>query len=182
MHVGMAHAIEAAESEYLCARVESLSRISGNPFGARVFFNEAFLCFQVKASPSPMHLILVVLDSAPPNCIFVDESKLSVAGKAYWYLPDEGVAETDNAHKIRIVIPKANRLGLGFVRSCYEQLGNDACVKQFIYWYESKRYSPGDRFARGTFCTAVFCCHYDEKLSRQFDGTQSFRSLYFGER
>ncbi|RMO55814.1 hypothetical protein ALQ38_00443 [Pseudomonas marginalis pv. marginalis] len=54
MSVGMAHAIEAAESEYLCARVESLSRISGNPFGARVFFNEAFPCFQVKASPSPM--------------------------------------------------------------------------------------------------------------------------------
>ncbi|MCD5990456.1 DUF4365 domain-containing protein [Pseudomonas sp. CDFA 553] len=68
----------------------------------------------------PMHLILVVLDSAPPNCIFVDESKLSVAGKAYWYLPDEGVAETDNAHKIRIVIPKASRLGLVFVRSVGE--------------------------------------------------------------
>ncbi|WP_337580846.1 hypothetical protein [Pseudomonas coronafaciens] len=54
MNVGMAYAIEAAESEYLCARVDSLSRISGNPFGARVFFNETFPCFQVKASPSPM--------------------------------------------------------------------------------------------------------------------------------
>lgn len=54
MDVGMAHAIEAAESEYLCSRVESLSRVSGNPFGARVFFNGAFPCFQVKATPSPM--------------------------------------------------------------------------------------------------------------------------------
>ena len=54
MDAGMAHAVEAAESEYLCARVESLSRVSGNPFGARVFFNEAFPCFQVRASPSPM--------------------------------------------------------------------------------------------------------------------------------
>ncbi|MBU6957071.1 GNAT family N-acetyltransferase [Pseudomonas sp. CVAP len=54
MDIGMAHAIEAAESEYLYSRVESLSRVSGNPFGARVFFNEAFPCFQVKASPSPM--------------------------------------------------------------------------------------------------------------------------------
>ncbi|MBC3303091.1 GNAT family N-acetyltransferase [Pseudomonas sp. SWRI18] len=54
MDVEMAHAIEAAESEYLCSRVESLSRVSGNPFGARVFFNDAFPCFQVKASPSPM--------------------------------------------------------------------------------------------------------------------------------
>ncbi len=54
MDVGLAHAIEAAESEYLCSRVESLSRVTGNPFGARVFSNEAFPCFQVKASPSPM--------------------------------------------------------------------------------------------------------------------------------
>jgi predicted GNAT family acetyltransferase len=54
MDVGMVHAIEAAESEYLCSRVESLSRVSGNPFGARVFFNGAFPCFQVKATPSPM--------------------------------------------------------------------------------------------------------------------------------
>ena len=54
MDVDRARAIEAAESEYLYSRVESLSRISGNPFGARVFFNEAFPCFQVKASPSPM--------------------------------------------------------------------------------------------------------------------------------
>jgi len=54
MDVGMAHGIEAAESEYLCSRVESLSRINGNPFGARVYFNGAFPCFQVKATPSPM--------------------------------------------------------------------------------------------------------------------------------
>ncbi|WP_373274899.1 DUF4365 domain-containing protein [Pseudomonas tolaasii] len=71
----------------------------------------------------PMHLILVVLDSAPPDCIAIDEFQLSVAGSAYWYLPDEGVTETENTHQIRISIPKANRLGLGFVRSCYEQLG-----------------------------------------------------------
>lgn len=70
-----------------------------------------------------MHLILVVLESEPPTCISVDESKLSVTGKAYWYLPDENAAETDNEHTIRITIPKVNRLELGFVRSCYEQLG-----------------------------------------------------------
>lgn len=54
MDIAMAHAIEAAESEYLCSRVESLSRIKGNPFGAHVFFNDAFPCFQVRASSSPM--------------------------------------------------------------------------------------------------------------------------------
>lgn len=46
MNVGMANAIEAAESEYLCARVESLSRISGNPFGARVFSTKLFHAFR----------------------------------------------------------------------------------------------------------------------------------------
>ncbi|MEX3776561.1 GNAT family N-acetyltransferase [Pseudomonas sp. MYb118] len=54
MDVELAHKIEAAESEYLRSRVESLAEISGNPYGARVFFNADFPCFQVKASPSPM--------------------------------------------------------------------------------------------------------------------------------
>ncbi|WP_438301909.1 GNAT family N-acetyltransferase [Pseudomonas sp. NMS19W] len=54
MDVELAHKIEAAESEYLRSRVESLAVISGNPYGARVFFNADFPCFQVNASPSPM--------------------------------------------------------------------------------------------------------------------------------
>ncbi|WP_434652310.1 GNAT family N-acetyltransferase [Pseudomonas sp. R3-56] len=54
MDVELAHKIEAAESEYLRSRVENLAEISGNPYGARVFFNADFPCFQVNASPSPM--------------------------------------------------------------------------------------------------------------------------------
>ncbi|POA19336.1 GNAT family N-acetyltransferase [Pseudomonas sp. FW300-N1A1] len=54
MDVGMALEVEAAEGEYLRSRVESLLRVDGNPYGARVFFNEDFPCFQVKAAPSPM--------------------------------------------------------------------------------------------------------------------------------
>lgn len=54
MDVAMALKIEAAEREYLCSRVESLSRVNGNPYGAHVFFNEDFACFQVRAAPSPM--------------------------------------------------------------------------------------------------------------------------------
>lgn len=46
MDVEWAHAIEAAESEYLCSRVESLSRVSGNPFGARVFSMGPFRAFR----------------------------------------------------------------------------------------------------------------------------------------
>lgn len=54
MDVARVHEIEAAESEYLCSRVETLLGISGNPYGAHVFFNVDFPCFHVKASPSPM--------------------------------------------------------------------------------------------------------------------------------
>ncbi|KAB5619723.1 GNAT family N-acetyltransferase [Pseudomonas putida] len=54
MDVDLAHKIETAESEYLRSRVESLAEVSGNPYGARVFFNGDFPCFQVSASPSPM--------------------------------------------------------------------------------------------------------------------------------
>lgn len=40
MDVELAHKIEAAECEYLRSRVENLADVSGNPYGARVFFNE----------------------------------------------------------------------------------------------------------------------------------------------
>lgn len=76
-----------------------------------------------RPQPLPLHLILVVLDSAPPACITIDDTSLSLTGQAYWYLPEEDADETHNDHTIRISIPKANRLELGFVRACYEQLG-----------------------------------------------------------
>ncbi|WP_346425413.1 hypothetical protein [Pseudomonas putida] len=52
--VDLAHKIETAESEYLRSRVESLAEVSGNPYGAHVFSNAGFPCFQVSASPSPV--------------------------------------------------------------------------------------------------------------------------------
>lgn len=73
----------------------------------------------------PLHLILVVLDMAPPACISIDASQLSIMGQAFWYLPDEQAVETTNPYQTRITIPKANKLEIGFVRSCYEQLGID---------------------------------------------------------
>ena len=70
-----------------------------------------------------LHLIVVVLDSAPPACISINGDSLSVMGTAYWYLPAEGSEETANQYTVRVAIPKANRLEIGFVRSCYEALG-----------------------------------------------------------
>lgn len=73
--------------------------------------------------PLPLHLVVVVLDSAPPTCLRVCETSLGLAGSAYWYLPDETAEASNNDYKIRITIPKANRLGVGFVRDRFEQLG-----------------------------------------------------------
>jgi predicted GNAT family acetyltransferase len=82
MDVKQAHEIEAAECEYLCSRVESLAGISGNPYGARVFFNGDAPCFQVEASPSPMFnriygdishdaqaVLKLLRDSAEHSCV-----------------------------------------------------------------------------------------------------------------
>lgn len=46
--------IEAAEREYLCARVANLARMDGNPYGASVYLNGDVPCFQVKAASTPM--------------------------------------------------------------------------------------------------------------------------------
>lgn len=46
MDVEMALQIEAAEREYLSLRVENLSQLNGNPYGARVFFMATFRAFK----------------------------------------------------------------------------------------------------------------------------------------
>ena len=71
----------------------------------------------------PLHLIVVVLDSAPPACVNLDEVKLGLAGKAYWYLPEQGEEASENARQIRITIPKANQLQVNFVRDRFDVLG-----------------------------------------------------------
>lgn len=73
--------------------------------------------------PLPLHLVVVVLDSAPPACVNVDDERLGLSGKAYWYLPAEDAEASNNEYTIRITIPKVNRLSVGFVRDRFEQLG-----------------------------------------------------------
>ena len=73
----------------------------------------------------PLHLVVVVLDSAPPRCLDVDERKLCLACTAYWFLPEKRARTSLNSRQVRITIPKANRLGAGFVRDRFTQLGID---------------------------------------------------------
>ena len=75
--------------------------------------------------PLPLHLVVVVLDAAPPACISLDEERLGLVGRAYWYLPADNAEPSDNDRQIRITIPKANRLSIGFVRERFEGLGID---------------------------------------------------------
>lgn len=70
----------------------------------------------------PLHLLLVVLNEAPPACVDIDEQRIWVVGSAFWYLPDEDAEPTPNETTKRITIPKANRLGANFVSTCYERL------------------------------------------------------------
>lgn len=80
---------------------------------------------QRRNEPLPLHLVVVVLDAAPPACISLDEVRLGLAGKAYWYLPTENAEASANQTQIRITIPKSNRLSVGFMRERFEELGID---------------------------------------------------------
>lgn len=70
----------------------------------------------------PLHLIVVVLSEAPPACVAIDHERIWVIGSAFWFLPEEDAEPTENNNTKRITIPKANRLGAEFVRSCYQRL------------------------------------------------------------
>ena len=78
---------------------------------------------QRRGEPLPLHLLVVVLQSSPPTCIAVSQEQLGLLGQAYWYLPDEGAAVSNNLQQVRITIPKANRIGAEFVRERFEGLG-----------------------------------------------------------
>jgi hypothetical protein len=73
----------------------------------------------------PLHLVLVILDSAPPTCVSLDSVKLGLAGRAFWYLPAEDALPSTNGTQIRISIPKANQLACNFVRDRFGDLGID---------------------------------------------------------
>lgn len=70
----------------------------------------------------PLHLVIVVLDASPPACVAMENTKMSVLGTAFWYLPELAEVPTPNVESKRITIPKANRLGPDFVRDCYQRL------------------------------------------------------------
>lgn len=76
-----------------------------------------------RADPLPLHLLIVILNSSPPNCIAIDHQQLSLLGQAYWYLPAENEQPSQNQSQIRITIPKANRVSAQFVRERFEDLG-----------------------------------------------------------
>lgn len=76
-----------------------------------------------RGDPLPLHLFVVVLDSAPPNCVSICPQQLSLLGQAYWYLPEEGAEVSQNKTEVRITIPKENRVSSQFVRERFEELG-----------------------------------------------------------
>lgn len=74
----------------------------------------------------PLHLVVVVLDSAPPLCLGIDDRKLCLACAGYWFLPEKDARISLNSRRVRIRIPKTNRLQSEFVRDRFAQLGLDS--------------------------------------------------------
>jgi hypothetical protein len=77
----------------------------------------------IRSDILPLHLVVVVFDSRPPDCIHVNDSQLGLLGRAFWFLPELDDVPTNNTTQIRITIPKVNLLGSTFVRECYDRLG-----------------------------------------------------------
>lgn len=78
---------------------------------------------QRRGEPLPLHLLVVVLQVSPPECVEVNAVQIGLLGQAYWYLPEEGAGVSNNQQQVRITIPKANRISGQFVRERFEELG-----------------------------------------------------------
>lgn len=76
-----------------------------------------------KDDPLPLYLVVVIFDTAPPTCLDLRPAELAIMGQAYWYLPDPNATVTANSQKIRINIPLANKIDMGFVPMIYSSAG-----------------------------------------------------------
>ncbi|NHZ43673.1 DUF4365 domain-containing protein [Massilia aquatica] len=76
-----------------------------------------------RAGFPPLHLVLVIIDPAPPQCVTLNSGKLCLASTAYWFVPEVDAQASANRRRVRIAIPKTNKIGVGFIRDRFVQLG-----------------------------------------------------------
>lgn len=71
---------------------------------------------------APLILILFVLPPDQNDWVDIDATELRLRRNAYWYLPSVDSDYTENEHRIRVVIPKVNRLGIDCFNELHQQL------------------------------------------------------------
>lgn len=71
---------------------------------------------------APLILILFVLPSDQNAWVDIDDSELRLRKQAFWYIPPANSEFTENEYRIRITIPKENRLGIDCFNDLHQQL------------------------------------------------------------
>ncbi|WP_438423209.1 DUF4365 domain-containing protein [Aquimarina macrocephali] len=67
---------------------------------------------------APLILILFILPYDQNSWVNINHDEIKLRKHAYWYKPTIGSVATKNAHRIRIDIPKLNKLGI----DCFNEL------------------------------------------------------------
>lgn len=71
---------------------------------------------------APLVLILFVLPHDQNTWVEIDQAEIKLRKHAYWFTPPVGSLPTNNEHRIRIEIPKANMLGIDCFNNLHQQL------------------------------------------------------------
>lgn len=80
------------------------------------------LIHRLKNGIAPLILILFVLPSDQNDWVDIDETELKIRRNAYWYIPTDNSDFTENEYRIRVTIPKTNRLGIDCFNNLHQQL------------------------------------------------------------
>lgn len=70
---------------------------------------------------APLVLILFVLPHDQNIWVDIDQTEIRLRKHAYWFIPPAGSVPTNNEHRIRIEIPKANMLGIDCFNNLHQQ-------------------------------------------------------------
>lgn len=80
------------------------------------------LIHRLKNGIAPLILILFVLPHDQNDWVDIDETELKLRRNAYWFIPADNSDFTENEHRIRVTIPKTNRLGIDCFNDLHQQL------------------------------------------------------------
>jgi len=70
---------------------------------------------------APLILILFILPNNRNSWVEINYDEIKLRKHAYWFTPSIGALPTDNGSRIRIEIPKGNRLGIDCFNNIHHQ-------------------------------------------------------------